>query len=75
MRTYSSAVRVGHPHSGLRQISKNAIYTEKPLSADALIRSAGRSLALGFSANFQKSPNLMRPHWDSVRVNPSALNT
>jgi len=41
------AVRVGHPQWGLSQISGNAVYTEKPPSAAALTRSAGRSPALG----------------------------
>ena len=34
---HSSAVRVDHLHSGLSQISENAIHTGTVLSADALI--------------------------------------
>ena len=73
------ALRVGHPHSGLRQISENKIYTENFLSADAPIRSAGHPIRtqylVVFRQNFQKSPSLVRPHWGPVRVNPSALTT
>ena len=99
------AVRVGHPHWGLSQISETAnsqrnnvqcgcthpqcgsvtrtgdlekfqkmkVYTEKPPSAAAPIRSAGRPPALGLEITIQKKSEASADALDSNACRPPAL--
>src|ERR1035441_1643182 len=65
-------MRVHHPQCGsatrtgdLAKFQKIKVYTEKPLSADAPTRSAGRPPALGFEITIQKKSEASADALDS----------
>ena len=62
VRMHSSALRVGHPHWLLTELS----ITQKSFGVRMPTRTAGHPIRtqylVDFRQNFQKSPSLMRPH-------------
>ena len=76
------SVRVSHPHSALRRNRNDSENTEKFLSADALIRSAGHPIRTQYLVNFSSKIRLSRKMSERtasalnlVLVSPPALST